>query len=119
MPTIEAIAPSFFVKDLGQSVDWYVRVLGFRVAFQAADYAGVRLGPATIVLVQARAAPSGISYKAACHLRLASGVDDYVAQIEAAGQPLTATAKDRPEYGMREAAVRDPDGNDIYIGQDL
>jgi len=69
--------------------------------------------------VQAGATPEGVSYKAACHLRLASGVDDYVAKIEAAGQALTATVKDRPEYGMREAAVRDPDGNDIYIGQEL
>jgi catechol 2,3-dioxygenase-like lactoylglutathione lyase family enzyme len=119
MPTVEAIAPSFFVENLGRSVDWYVRVLGFRVAFQAADYAGVTLGAATIVLVQVGPAPPGVSHKAACHLRLASGVDDYAAQIEAAGERLTATPKDRPEYGMREAAVRDPDGNDIYIGQEL
>jgi catechol 2,3-dioxygenase-like lactoylglutathione lyase family enzyme len=119
MLTVEAIAPDFFVKDLGRSIDWYVRVLGFRVAFQAADYAGVSLGPATIVLVQVGTAPAGLRYKAACHLRLASGVDDYVAQIQAAGQPLTATVKDRPEYGMREAAVRDPDGNDIYIGLEI
>src|SRR2546430_5063429 len=102
MPAIEAIAPNFFIKDLARSVDWYVRVLGFQVAFQAADYAGVRLGPATIVLAQAGPAPAGVSYKAACHLRLASGVDDYVAQIQAAGQSLTAAAKDHPEYGMRE-----------------
>ena len=119
MPTIEAIAPSFFVKDLDKSVDWYVRVLGFRVDFRSADYAGVSLGPAGIVLVQVATAQAGVTYKAACHLRLASGVDEYVAQIEAAGQPLTAAAKDRPEYGMREACVRDPDGNDIYIGQEL
>jgi hypothetical protein len=96
-----------------------VRVLGFRVAWQAAAHAGVRRGPALLVLVQAGATPEGVSYKAACHLRLASGVDDYIAQIQAAGQPLTATVKDRPEYGMREAAVRDPDGNDIYIGQEI
>lgn len=119
MPTVEAIAPSFFVTDLARSVDWYVRVLGFAVDFQAADYAGVRLGPVGIVLVRPATVPAGVVYKSACHLRLASGVDDYVAQIEAAGQPLTAPAKDRPEYGMREAHVRDPDGNDIYIGQDL
>ncbi len=119
MPTVEAIAPSFFVEDLSRSVDWYVRVLGFRVAFQAADYAGVSLGPAAIVLVQVRTPPPGIKYKSACHLRLASGVDDYVAHIEAMGHALTAPARDRPEYGMREAQVRDPDGNDIYIGQDL
>lgn len=115
----EAIAPNFFVKDLARSIDWYVRVLGFRVAWRGADHAGLRLGSVGIVLVQAATAPAGLSYKAACHLRLTSGVDDYVARIQAAGQPLTATAKDRPEYGMREAAVRDPDGNDIYIGQEL
>lgn len=114
MPTVEAIAPNLFVTDLDRSIDWYVRVLGFHVAWKAADHAGVRLGPALIVLAR-----SGVSHKGACHLRLASSVDDYVAQIETAGQPLTATARDRPEYGMREAAVRDPDGNDIYIGQDL
>jgi catechol 2,3-dioxygenase-like lactoylglutathione lyase family enzyme len=119
MPTIEAIAPSFFVQDLARSVEWYVRVLGFHVAFQAADYAGVRLGPALIVLAQVAPAPAGVRNKAACHLRLASGVDDYAAQIEAAGQPLTASVKDHPEYGMREATVRDPDGNDIYIGQEI
>jgi len=116
-PAIESVAPGFFVADLRRSVDWYVRVLGFQIAFQAASYAGVRLGPALIVLSQA--APAGVSHKAACHLRLASGVDDYVAQIEAAGGALTAAPKDRPEYGMREAALRDPDGNDIYIGQEL
>ena len=119
MPTVEAIAPSFFVKDLARSIDWYVRVLGFRIEFQAADYAGVKLGPALIVLAQVAPAAAGVSYKAACHLRLASGVDEYVAQIESAGQPLTATVKDHPEYGMREATVRDPDGNDIYIGQEM
>jgi catechol 2,3-dioxygenase-like lactoylglutathione lyase family enzyme len=117
-PTVEGIAPSFFVKDLGRSIDWYVRVLGFRVAFQATDYAGVRLGPALIILAQAGTS-HGVAYKSVCHLRLAAGIDDYVAQIEAAGQPLTAPAKDRAEYGMREALVRDPDGNDIYIGQEI
>src|SRR5262249_14869031 len=115
----ESVAPSFFVTDLGRSIDWYTRVLGFRVAWQGSEHAGVRLGPALIVLVQVGTAPAGLRYKSACHLRLASGGDDYVAQIEAAGQTLAAPAKDRPEYGMREAAVRDPDGNDIYIGQDI
>jgi catechol 2,3-dioxygenase-like lactoylglutathione lyase family enzyme len=119
MSTVEAIAPSFFVQDVNRSVDWYVRVLGFGVAWKTADHAGVRLGPALIVLAQVGPAPPGVSYKGACHLRLASEVDNYIARIEAAGQALTATLKDHPEYGMREATVRDPDGNDIYIGQEI
>ena len=120
MAAVEGIAPGFSVTDLDRSVDWYVRVLGFQVAWKATEHAGVRLGPALIVLGQAPPPPADVRYKSSwCHLRLASGIDDYVAQIEAAGQSLTASARDRPEYGQREAHVRDPDGNDIYIGQDL
>lgn len=119
MPHVESIAPTLFVEDLGRSIEWYVRVLGFAVDFQAAQYAGVRLGPARIMLAQVEPAAAGVSYKGACHLLMGSGIDEYVAQIEATGQALTATLKDRPEYGMREATVRDPDGHDIYIGQEL
>jgi len=119
MPDVEAAVPTFFVQDVRRSADWYVRVLGFRVAFDVDGYAGVALGPATIHLAQAQAPPAGVSYKAACYLRLRSGVDDLVARIQAAGQPLTSTLKDHPDYGMREATVRDPDGNDLYLGQPL
>jgi catechol 2,3-dioxygenase-like lactoylglutathione lyase family enzyme len=119
MPNVESIAPTLFVEELNRSIEWYVRVLGFAVNFQAADYAGVKLGPAQIMLVQVGPAAAGVSYRGACHLRIGSGIDDYVAQIEATGETLAATLKDRPEYGMREAAVRDPDGHDIYIGQEL
>ncbi|HEX4456527.1 MAG TPA: VOC family protein, partial [Polyangia bacterium] len=62
----EAVAPSFFVTDLARSVDWYVRVLGFRVEWRAADHAGVRRGPALIVLGQIGNAPAGVRYKSAC-----------------------------------------------------
>ena len=118
MPNVESIAPQFFVEDLRRSVEWYVRVLGFAVAFQSEDYAGVRLGPASIVLLQVGPAATG-HYEGACHLRIGSGIDDYIAQIEATGQALTATLKDRLGYGMREATVRDPDDNVIYIGQEM
>ena len=64
-------------------------------------------------------AAAGVRYKGAFHLRIGSGIDDYIAQIEATGQSLTAALKDHPEYGMREATVRDPDENDIYIGQEM
>lgn len=119
MPTVESIAPSMFVTDLQRSIDWYVRVLGFQVEWTAADHAGVRLGPALIVLVHVATATAPVRVKNACHLRLASSVDDYVAEISATGQPLAAIAQDRPEYGIREASVCDPDGNAIYIGREL
>jgi len=120
MLSVEAVVPTFFVQDVRKSVEWYLRVLGFRVAFDADGYAGVTLGPATIHLAQIeRPPPGGLRYKGGCYLRVAAGVDEYIGRIQAAGQPLTAALKDHPEYGMREATVRDPDGNDIYIGQPM
>lgn len=120
MPIVEAVVPTFFVQDARASIEWYVRVLGFQVEFDTGTYAGVTRGPATIHLAQVQTrAPAGLRYKAACYLRLQSGLDDYIAAIEDTGQPLTAPLKDHPDYGMREATVRDPDGNDIYIGQPL
>ena len=62
----EAVAPGFFVTDLGRSIDWYVRVLGFRVAWQAADHAGVRRGPALIVLQQVGTTSVGPGDDIAC-----------------------------------------------------
>ena len=120
MPTVAAVSPTFFVQDVRKSVEWYVRVLGFHVAFDAGDYVGVALGPAEIHLAQRGKRPrEGLRYKAGCYLRIASGVDEYIAQIQATGEPLVSPLKDHPDYGMREATVRDPDGNDIYIGQPM
>ena len=113
MPQVECAIPTFFVADVVRSVEWYESVLGFRRLFLISDYAGVGLGPARIHLAQ-HVPP----LKGACYLRLVSGLDEYVAAIQARGQPLTASLKDHP-YGMREATVRDPDGNDLYIGQPL
>jgi catechol 2,3-dioxygenase-like lactoylglutathione lyase family enzyme len=118
---VKDVAPTFFVADVRASLAWYERVMGFTPEFVVGDppdYAGVELGPARIHLAARGGARAGVVVKGACYLRLNSGVDAYVARIEAQGQPLTASLKDH-DYGMREATVRDPDGNDIYIGQPL
>jgi catechol 2,3-dioxygenase-like lactoylglutathione lyase family enzyme len=101
-----------------KSVEWYERVMGFQVAFIIDGYAGVELGPARIHLAQFEVKEPGLVYKGAAYLRLNRGVDEYVASVEAKGQKLTSTLKDH-DYGMREATVRDIDGNDLYIGQPI
>jgi catechol 2,3-dioxygenase-like lactoylglutathione lyase family enzyme len=122
MPVVKDVVPTFFVADVRRSADWYVRVLGFTTAFiaeepgQLPSYGGVELGPARIHLAQLQTTPPGMAIKGACYLRLERGVDEYIARIEATGQPLASALKDH-DYGMREATVRDPDGNDLYIGQ--
>jgi catechol 2,3-dioxygenase-like lactoylglutathione lyase family enzyme len=117
MPSVERAVPVLFVQDAKRSVDWYTRVLGFHVLFDHGEYAGVALGDAQIHLAQ-RSPPEGVRMKGAFYLRLASGIDDYIAEIAATGHAFASSPKDH-DYGMREATVRDPDGHDIYIGQPL
>ena len=120
-PEVQDIVPTFFVADVRKSIDWYERILGFHSVFvlgapgRPAEYAGVELGPVRLHLAQHQA-PTGMIFKGACYLRLVRGVDEYIAAILSRGQPLAASLKDH-DYGMREATVRDPDGNDLYIGQ--
>jgi catechol 2,3-dioxygenase-like lactoylglutathione lyase family enzyme len=118
MPDIKDFVPTFFVADVRKSVQWYERVMGFRLAFITRGYAGVDLGAARIHLAGREATKPGLVYKGAAYLRLNSGVDEYVASIEGKGEKLVSTLKDH-DYGMREATVRDIDGNDLYIGQPI
>jgi catechol 2,3-dioxygenase-like lactoylglutathione lyase family enzyme len=117
MPSVERAIPVLFVQDAKRSIEWYTRVLGFHVLFDYGDYAGMALGDAQIHLAQ-RSPPDGVRLKAAVYLRLASGIDDYIAEIAARDQTFASSLQDH-DYGMREATVRDPDGHDIYIGQSL
>lgn len=113
MIEVERAMPTLFVSDLEASIAWYEQVLGFRTTFRMADYAGLSLGGAHIHL--GRWNPP---ITAAFYLRLTQGVDELVASIEAKGVRVGSALKDH-DYGMREATVHDPDGNEIYIGQPL
>lgn len=113
MIEVERAIPTMFVSDLDAACAWYERVLGFRTTFRLPDYAGLALGGAYIHL--------GLSKQpitAAFYLQLAHGVDELVASIAAAGEHILASLKDH-DYGMREATIHDPDGNEIYIGQPI
>ena len=113
MIEVERAIPTLFVRDLEASIAWYEHVLGFRVTFRLPDYAGLSLGGAHIHL--GRWDPP---IAAAFYLRLVDGVEELVASIEAKDVRPGSALKDQ-DYGMREATVHDPDGNEIYIGQPI
>lgn len=113
MIDIERAIPTMFVRDLDAACSWYERVLGFRTTWRHGDFAGLSRGGAVIMLGQ-----YDPPITAAFYLRLTSGVDEYVAAIEAAGEPILSPLQDH-DYGMREATVHDPDGNEIYVGQPI
>jgi catechol 2,3-dioxygenase-like lactoylglutathione lyase family enzyme len=113
MIEVERAIPTLFVNDLDAACAWYERVLGFRTTFRYAEYAGLSLGGALIHLGRWER-----PITAAFYLRLTSGVDEFVASIEAKGERILSPLQNH-DYGMREATVHDPDGNEIYVGQPI
>jgi uncharacterized glyoxalase superfamily protein PhnB len=111
MIEVERAIPTMFVRDVDAACAWYERVLGFKVTFRVSGYAGLSRGGAHVHLGQ-----SDNPITAAFYLRLSAGVDDLVAEIAATGEPILSPLRDH-DYGMREATVHDPDGNEIYVGQ--
>jgi uncharacterized glyoxalase superfamily protein PhnB len=113
MIEVERAIPTMNVRNVEAACRWYEHVLGFRITFRRPDYAGLSLGGAHIHLAQ-----WDPPITAAFYLQLADGVDDYVASIQAKGEAILQPLSDR-DYGMRDATVHDPDGNEIYVGQPI
>ncbi len=110
-----------FPDDLDVIVDFYTRVLHFRltadqrnepspyVSLQRDD---VRIGAASRIVLDARAArlpPAGVE--------LVLEVDDVIAErdrVIAAGWPLTEVLQDRP-WGLKDFRILDPAGYYLRI----
>ena len=111
------------VKDLGACFRFYRDVMGFKVIWGAedSDYASFRAGgDAQLALFgraeQAAAVGAGdLPADAVCQDRamLIFEVDDLearVARLQAQGVHLAMGIADHPDWGIRTAYVRDPDG---------
>jgi len=110
-----------FPDDLDATIDFYTRVLRFRLiadrrdepsAYVSLQRGSVRVGAARRAVPDARAArlpPAGVE--------LVLEVDDVVAerdQIKAAGWPMAEDLRDRP-WGLRDFRVLDPAGYYLRI----
>lgn len=111
------------VKDLCACFRFYRDIMGFKVLWGAedSDYASFDTGVGTQLALfgraeQAAAVGAGdLPADAACQDRamLVFEVDDLeatVARLQAQGVPLAMGISDHPEWGIRTAYVRDPDG---------
>jgi hypothetical protein len=60
MPTVEKTIPIVLVRDAMPSVDWYTRMLGFRLRFEEGEgeYIGLERDGAQIHLAPSSAPPS-------------------------------------------------------------
>lgn len=113
-----SVSPFLATEDLPATLAFYLDKLGFSLAWewgQPAELAAVCRDQVELTLAnRADAKPRGIS-RLYLHI---DGIDDYHAQLLAAGVAITVAIGDRP-YGMRDFSVTDPAGNVLCFGQAL
>lgn len=108
------------VNDLASSVDYYTRVLGLEIDFEAPGWAFLSRGSFRLMLGEcADAVPAremgDHSYFAYVTV---DGIDDYYAEVRANGAELMQHLSNK-SWGMREFGVRTPEGHRIMFGQEL
>jgi catechol 2,3-dioxygenase-like lactoylglutathione lyase family enzyme len=103
--------PIFHTADLEAAVRFYVELIGCEEVFRFEDaYVGLT-GPVTLGLTAVREIePAGrVTLWLYC-----DDVDAEMDRLRAAGVEVSREPEDR-EWGERAGAVRDPDGNEVWI----
>jgi catechol 2,3-dioxygenase-like lactoylglutathione lyase family enzyme len=107
--------PVFHVKDVDESVRFYIGVLDFNQSFRYGTYVGLKLGQCEIHLCPP--GDYGPRIGGGNAYIICDEVDGYFAKIKAAGAVPKSEPADRM-YGMRDFVVFDPDGNQLSFGCD-
>lgn len=104
------------VSNLKASIDYYTNVFCFDVDFIFGDYVGLYINQVSIHL----SGPNNPGRKKApgeAHLCIdCDEVEEYYEHISANGAIIDVPLDDR-EYGMRDFAANDPDGNTLVFGK--
>lgn len=111
---LEAAVPILAVRDLAEALDYYQRVLGFRMGWtwgEPVRLASLCRDRVEVNLAQA-AEPLTVS-KVYVHM---TGADGYYEQVRTAGARVAVPLADRV-YGMRDFRVVDPSDNELSFGE--
>jgi uncharacterized glyoxalase superfamily protein PhnB len=104
------------VKDLPSALRFYCEVLGFEKDFEFGPYAGLHFGECYVHLCAHTTWKRPLGGGAV--VVFADEVDAYFEKIRERGAEIALEPTDEP-YGMRDFAVKDPDGNVLTFGCSL
>jgi catechol 2,3-dioxygenase-like lactoylglutathione lyase family enzyme len=113
------------VDDVGACRRFYRDTMRFELAADHADYVEFRAGEALLALFPRTAMAEAVGFDplaAGDRVALVFRVDDVdgaLAEVRERGAPVVADPQDRPDWGLRVAHVRDPDGNLIELYHDI
>lgn len=124
MKRLRALAPYFIVKDLLASVDYYHETLGFsrpQLWGEPPGFAMPQRDGLTVMLKQAEPGwsilPNGSQEHCWDAYVWVDGLEELFEEIKANGATIEYGICLQDEYGMKEFAVRDPDGYVIAFGE--
>jgi catechol 2,3-dioxygenase-like lactoylglutathione lyase family enzyme len=110
--------PIFHTGDLARAVAFYTERLGFEVRYrfdeaEEGSFVALTLGEFSLGLTEVRELePAG---RVALWF-YSDDVDGEIAALRQAGVEVVREPVDT-EWGERMASIRDPDGNEVFIGQ--
>lgn len=111
----ECAATIFHVSDVESSIKYYTEVLGFMVDFRYNDLAGLEYEAVLIYLSGPGQDVKKIIGQGSIYI-FCDEVDQYFREISLKGALTEIGPDDRP-YGMRDFAIKDPDGNILTFGK--
>lgn len=120
---LKSITPQFLVDDLGVSIAYYRRKLGFALSFQYEDfYAEVARDGCAVHLKRAEKTVADRAHrKENEHLDAyvdVKGVDALFTELEQRGAKILVPVENRP-WHCRDFYVEDPDGYIICFSEQL
>ena len=121
---IGASAPHFFVRDINVSVKYYVEVLDFKqpqLWGEPPVFAMPSRNGFIVMLNQADSVTPSPNGRLDCWDAYfwCDRVLDYYEEIRTRGADMIHGPEERELYGMREIAVRDPDGYMLVFAEDM
>jgi uncharacterized glyoxalase superfamily protein PhnB len=124
--TTQVVTPYVFYENVGQAIDWLVRVLGFQerirlgLAGGFVAHAEVGMGDGVVMIgnVGARnAGPRPSNVRSSVYV-FVDDVDAHFEHARSCGAEIIDEPADQP-FGDRIYLVRDPEGHEWYIAQHL
>ena len=119
------VSPMLCVRDMKSSIDFYQKVLGFKLGMvfpdkERAEYADLQKDGMSVMLVPARTAR--VSSRAALgtgvyiYMQIDGDIDKYHARLKKKGVSMPFDIKDEP-YGIRDFTIEDNSGYKLIFNQ--
>ena len=112
--------PIYPVADVAVAIEWYSRVLGFKLGLVSPPgsavpvYAVLQRDGVSAHLLRLDEAPYDLRAPVQAQFWITSGLDELFHQVESHGVRILQRPGDRP-WGHRDFMIADPDGNIVWV----